>query len=355
MWHSKIKFIAAISIILLVLATFTYFSNNQQYLLLISILSSLIQIVLFAAWYFEENPIPQKTIEQVDAIYDYAKEEKTKNTKKEEFIKRLLKEGVIEEDELKKVFEKLKNDEIFLVHTYGEGTPDSLKKETELKSSPAISILQKLGFVRVFRQHNLFLIPVNDLPKTLRNVRGLELFLSSEIERIWKGLQQKAQKNFPAGEYKIMEKWRSGAGFKVSYVISKTPKNEIVTGFKNRSSFTPSFVAVILRRLTLEKTLPPLRNTVKVKELLKTLSLEIFLSEFPKALSDRILSNEKQFKESLEINTLLDLRNVPQEKINNKLLELEPNVTNSATLSMSLISQAKEFAELLQSLGVSDF
>ncbi|VVC03598.1 Uncharacterised protein [Candidatus Burarchaeum australiense] len=331
-----------------------YLSNNQQYMLLISVLASVVQIVLFVLWYFEENPVPQKTIEQVEAIYEYAKEEKSRNTKKEEFIKRLLREGVIEEDELQKALEKLQNDEILLVHTYGEGTPDNLKKEMG-NASPAISILKKLGFVRVFRQHNLFLIPVSDLPKTLRTARGLEVFLSSEIEKIWKDLQQKTQKNYPAASYKIMEKWRSGEGFKVSYVISKNPKYDIVAGFKNRHSFTPEFVAVILRKISIAQTLPPIRNTVKVKELLKKTSIEIFVSDFPAALKEKIIAEECSFKTALGISTILGLRDVAPEKIAVQLSSLDPSVTNVAELADSLISQAKEFADLLQNLGVSEF
>ncbi|MEM0475420.1 MAG: hypothetical protein QW343_01370 [Candidatus Norongarragalinales archaeon] len=353
MMPSKIKLIAGISVILLLAATLFYLSDNQKYTFLITVLGSIIQIVLFVLWYFEENPIPQKTIDQVEAIYDYAKEEKSRNTKKEDFIKRLLREGVIEEDELQKALEKIRNDDLLLVHTYGEGTPDNLKKELD-NVSPAISILKKLGFVRVFRQHNLFLIPVTDLPKPLRSARGLEVFLSSEIEKLWKELQQKTQKNYPAISYKIMEKWRSGEGFKVSYVIAKNPKNDLVAGFKNRHSFTPEFVAVILRKISLTQTLPPIRNTVKVRELLKKMSVEIFLSAFPATLKEKIIAQEGSFKSSLGISTILDLRNIPSEKIATKLRDLDQNVLNANELAGSLIAQAKEFTELLQSLGVSE-
>lgn len=349
MWSLKIKVIAGLSVIVLI-ATLT----NVRYLSVIATASNIIQVIMFVLWYFEENPIPKKTVEQVAAIYAYTNEEKSKNTKKEEFIKKLLEEGVIETEELQKAIDKLRDDEIFLVHSYGEGTPQRLKEAAGLKTTPLMSILHKLGFVRVFGKHNLFLIPVKDLPQPIRTTKALEQFLISEIEKTWKDLQQKALEQFPAKDYKIMEKWRAGEGYRLSYVISKTPKKDIVAGFKNRPSFTNDFVAVILRRITPSQDICLVRDTVKLKELLKKISIALFLADIPPQLKQKITSNEKLVKENLGIATIFDLRNVPLERITNEIQKIEPSTPNPETYSKKLISEAKEFSELLESLGVTD-
>lgn len=355
MWPSKIKAIAGISVILLFLATVLWFSGNQQYLLAISVLSSLVQIILFIFSYFEENPqIPERTINQVEAVYNYAQDERAKNSKKEEFIKRLLREGVIDEQELRTALSKIQNEDIILVHTYGEGTPENLKKELGMKSSPAMTLLIKLGFVRVFSQHNLFLIPIKDLPPSLRSVKGMENFLNSELEKIWLQLRRVSEEKYPAKDYKIMEKWRSGEGCKVTYIISRVPKNEIIAGFKNRYSFTPEFVAVIYRQVTLNQTLPPVRNVVKVKELVTNTSIELLLSDFPIELKEKIISNEKTFKESLRINLITELRNTPIAILAAKLHELDPARADNDELARNLIDSSKEFYDLLVSIGVTN-
>lgn len=352
MWPSKIKIIAAISVFLLLYVFLA--PPNQQYLPLISITSSIVQIVLFVAWYLEENPLTQKTIDQVDVIYKNIQAEKIRNSKKEEFIKTLLREGAIEEQELRTLLSKIQNDDILLIHTYGEGTPAGLKKKTGLKSGPVINLLARLGFVRVFGKHNLFLMPIKDLPQELHNVQNFEKFFNSEIEKSWRELQKKTTETYPQDQYKIMQKWRSGEGYKVSYIISKAPKKDLIAGFKNRYSFTPEFVAVILRRAALIQKLPTLRNTVKVKELVKRTSIELLLTNFPQSLKEKIIIDEKKFIQNLNLSSITDLRNMSVEKITKTLQELDPEQIDCGKYSQELIGGAKELYELLVNLGVTD-
>ncbi|MBD3388737.1 MAG: hypothetical protein GF416_06680 [Candidatus Altiarchaeales archaeon] len=352
MQEKILKIIVGVSVIALVVVSILFFQNNNTLMFFISIAANFIQILLFITWYFQENPIPKKTITQIDEIHQATKIREEKYKRKEIIITRLMKEGLIREYDLKKIFQSLKNREVFLIHTYGEGVPENLRESYKGESQPLITILTKIGFVRVFGQHNLFIIFRKNLPRSLRSLQRLEEFLLKEVEKVWEKIGNYTREKYPGTDYKIYEKWRTNEGFKCSYLIFKAVEEDFIVGYKTRYSFTPQFVNSIIREIEIEKIKPLIDNRVKLQEFVTKTSIEIFLEDFPKDIKKAILNQEQRLKSALEIKNFTDFKNFTCETLTqqfNKLIGANPEWDKYSEL---IITQAKEFYDILYELGM---
>jgi len=347
-----LKTIAGLSVIALVLVSLFYLQNNNTYMFLASVTANIIQILMFITWFFQENPIPQRTIAQIDEIHQITKEEEKKYKRKEEIVTRLIREGVIADYDLKKIFQSLRKREVFLVHTYGEGVPHTLFNSYDGETQPLITILLKIGFVRVFRQHNLFIIFKKNLPKNIRSLNRLEKFLQQEVEKLWIKIEEYTKRKYPSSKYKIYDKWRNKEGFKCSYLLFKTAEEDFMIGYKGKQSFTPQFVNSIIREIKVSK-IKSITDKVKLKQFVAKTSIEILLGGLPKNIRKEILRHEKSLKGNLKIKKFTDFKDIPVEQLTNQLSQLVDTKSEDwKNYSEEIKSQAQEFYNILVELGM---
>jgi len=351
MKEKYLKIIAGLSVSALILVSIFYFQNNDTYMFFSSITANIIQVILFLVWYFQENPVPERTITKIDEIHQVTKEREEKYKQQEKILTRLIKEGVIADYDIKKIFQSIKNREVFLVHTYGEGVPTNLLKSYNGRTQPLISILLKVGFVRVFKQHNLFIAFKKNLPRSLRRLDRLEKLVHQEIEKIWNKIEKYTKNSYPGDKYKIYEKWRTKEGFKCSYLLFKAVEEDFVIGYINRYSFTPQFVNSIIREIEISK-IKHIADKVKLQKFVAKTSIEILLEDLPKNIKKNIMKHERTLKDEFKIKNFTDFKDVPIEQLNNKLSELVDKQENWKNYSETIIKQAQEFHKILNELGM---
>jgi len=341
-----IKLFVLVSIISLSLITIFYFSN-ERYIFFISLLSNIIQIILFGVWFFQRERIPKETIMQVKEIYQYATDEREENKRKGKIMAHLMKAGLIPSDEIKKAFKSLKIKEVICVHTYGEGLRQNLINEYGLRRQPLVSILESLGFIRVFRNPTLYIIFKDNLPKELRSLHNLEIFMTSELEKEWEKISKFTKKKYPQSKYKIYEKYREKTGFKCSYVLLKSIEDECIIGYKNRYSFTPEFVERIMGEYQKSKKV---LSSFEIKRFVLNLRMNLLMDELPKQMEKILLKNEDNIKTNLNIKHFFEFKN-------KSLIEIKESLKNYIKLedldfvSNSLKEESKSYYEVLKELG----
>jgi len=354
MKEKYLKIIAGSSVITVVFVSLFYFQNNNTYMFIVSVAGNTIQILMFIIWFFRENPIPPRTITQIDEIHRITKEEEKKYKRKEEIVTRLIREGVIADYDIKKIFQSLRKREVFLIHTYGEGVPQKLLKSYGGETQPLITILLKIGFVRIFKQHNLFIIFKKNLPKNLRSLNRLEKFLQQEIEKVWIKIEEYTKRKYPSSKYKIYDKWRNKEGFKCSYILFKTAEEDFMIGYKGKQSFTPQFISSIVREIEISE-IKPITNKVKLRQFVAKTSIEILMEGLPKNIKKEILKHEKSLKNNLKIGNFTDFKDVSVEQLTDQLNQLAGIKSEEGTLySGEIKSRAQEFYNILIKLGMSD-
>jgi len=274
---------------------------------IVSVAGNTIQILMFIIWFFRENPIPPRTITQIDEIHRITKEEEKKYKRKEEIVTRLIREGVIADYDIKKIFQSLRKREVFLIHTYGEGVPQKLLKS-----------------------------------------------YGQEIEKVWIKIEEYTKRKYPSSKYKIYDKWRNKEGFKCSYILFKTAEEDFMIGYKGKQSFTPQFISSIVREIEISE-IKPITNKVKLRQFVAKTSIEILMEGLPKNIKKEILKHEKSLKNNLKIGNFTDFKDVSVEQLTDQLNQLAGIKSEEGTLySGEIKSRAQEFYNILIKLGMSD-
>jgi len=179
--HSKFLSIVSLTSLISILGIF-YLTKNTLLVLFISVLADSIQIVTYIVWLFKREVPLEETPKQVKVVYEYVKEKKETEKVKEELITKLVNEGAIRESEL---YSLIRNKEIILAFTYGEGVPSKIRKLIGLKRQPLLALFERMGFVRVTGWQNLLVSFTDNLPRSLRRVDNLNKFIKKELPRCW--------------------------------------------------------------------------------------------------------------------------------------------------------------------------
>jgi len=234
--RKHLKFISLMSIISAVIVI-SLFQINLTLAVYVALVADVIQIVSYCIWLLQREVPLEKIPKQVEVIYQYVQKEQESYHAKEELIARLVNEGVIPESE---IYSLIRDREIFLAFPYGKSLPKGIKK-LGFRRPPHITLLEKIGFVRVTPNQNLMVAFTDRLPKSLRTVDNLDAFIKHELPKTWNQISEKAKKEFPSSQYKWYEKWRTGEGFGALYILSKSMAQEFVINYVNKESFTPEF------------------------------------------------------------------------------------------------------------------
>jgi len=320
-----LKIFALISIVAIILLISFHF-NKEEYLFWSSIAANIIQIVLFGIWYFEDSSISFKKIEE---IHEYTTREKLEDKKRMEIMARLMKEGLIPGEEIKRAFKSLKLEEVIVINPYGEGLSNNLIKEFGLEKQPLITIIQDLGFVKVFRYSHIYIIFKKSLPKHLRDLGNLEEYLIAKLEKKWNEIKEFTKEKYPENKYKIYSKIRDGTSFKCSYLLLKSLREECIMNYQKVSSFTKEFIEKVLVKYNEKKRKP---SSIEVKKFILKIKSDILLGEIlDKPRINKFNRNEIEIKNALGIvnfygfkdSTIQNIGKVIDEKTGLKLSEEE--------------------------------
>lgn len=353
-FRNHLKFVSLISTVSLVMIVAVVFLTQNVFLgLLIGLIADSVQIVTYILWFFQKEVPMQEVPKQVEQIHRYVTLKEEKNKIKEELISRLVNEGVIRETEL---YSLIRNKEIVLAFPYGKGIPAGIKNLGYRRPSHMI-LLEKIGFVRATRNQNLMVAFTDNLPKSLRNVDSLNIFLKTELPKTWKQISEETMKKFPSSQYpQKFEKWRTGEGFGVMYILSKSTAQDFVIDYVNRESFTLEFKKHVWRVIDHSR----LRNAIKkrkhqVKKIVSKISIDFLLRDVPTDARQSIITHEDAIKKHFGIKVFTDYRFADKEKMTDFLSSLLPKVDRSmlSQYSSIIIVESLECNNVLKQLGIS--
>ena len=317
---------------------------------MISLVADIIQILTYIVWSLQKEANLEKVPQQMEEVHNYVTIEKEENRVAGEIVSRLVKEGVVREDELLRLIRKK---EIMLAFTYAEGFKGRVLQLT--KGQPLAQLLEKIGFVRVALFQNLLAIMADTLPKNLRNVDNLNAFLRKQLPKEWTKISDMVSERFPAERYKIFEKWRTRAGFKVSYILAKSMAHDFLVGYLEKNSFTTEFQKHIAGRIDRSKLKAILRlNRRKVREIVSKISIEFLLENVPKHAQKKIINKEDEIKRKLGVEVVTDYRLLEPEVVKRVLTDLFPKTEEEKIYNYStqIIGQSQACYEGLKKFGI---
>lgn len=318
--------------------------------IVISLISDTIQIVLYGVWLVQKEVNLSQVPEQVEEIRTAITQEREESRVTGELVSRLVREGVVREDELLSL---IRSKEIILAFPYAEGLVGKIWQIT--KGQPLATLLSQIGFVRVALQQNLMVIMADSLPKPLRDIERLNAFIKQRLPKEWVRISDKVKERYPEEKYKILEKWRSRVGFKVSYILARSMAQDFLIDYINKNSFTTEFqkhIAGRIDRNQLKKILSSRRR--KVKEIMSRISIEFLLGDVPRNVRELIIKNEDEIKKALNVKIIIDYRLLEAKDVTNILTKLIPT-TEEALLhkySSKMINESQKCHESLMKLGI---
>ena len=124
-----------------------------------------------------------------DKVVNAIKEEKEKKIEQLEdqnkLIAKLVNEGLISE---KAVYDKIKKKNFFYFFCYG-----NVHDQTAIQKilgrdfrNPTLTAIESIGFFKVGRRHNFYILPADYLSKRLNNTKALELVIRKVLKKHWK-------------------------------------------------------------------------------------------------------------------------------------------------------------------------
>jgi len=347
--HAKIiTLISLISITTILIVTF--FTSNFGLGVTISLVADIIQILTYGVWLFQKEVNLGKVPEQIEEVHVFITKEKEESRVAGEIISRLVREGVVKEDELLRL---IRRKEIVLAFPYAEGLKGKVWQIA--KGQPLAKLLNQIGFVRVALFQNLMVIMADSLPRRLRNIDNLDTFIKRRLPKEWAILSEKVRKRYPPESYKILEKWRSRAGFKVSYILAKSMAQDFLIGYVRKNSFTTEFQKHIAGRIDRSQLKRILRlNRRKVREIVSKISIEFLLNEIPRNVQKLIINKENEVKKALSVDVITDYRLLEPESVTSVLANLLPRTEEKAiyVYSTKIIGQSQTCYEALKKFGI---
>jgi hypothetical protein len=321
----------------------------------IGLSADIIQIVTFGVWFFQKEVDMSKVPESVEIVREIVVREKNENRVTDELISRLVREGAVSEHEL---FSLVREKEMIIVFPYAEGLKGRVWDLT--KGQPLAMLLTEIGFVKVGLRQNLLVCMVDSLPRKLRDVDNLDRFIRESLPKEWERISEMVRKEYPEDQYKILERWRSLAAFKVSYLLAKSPARDfvvecLVARGDPRISFTAEFqkhVAQRIDRRELKRMLKIRRH--KVNEIVSKISIEFLLSEIPRDARELMINNEDEIKKRLGVRIITDYGLLEPTAVGKVLASVLPSVSATVinTISENIVTESRKCNESLKRLGI---
>jgi hypothetical protein len=342
-WHLRrimeaktlIKITVGIAVIAIALSIYAFQVLADTFILfVVSTTASVIEIIMFVLWLFRNEPPIEKIATKVDWIHDFQQNREQEYIGREKIIKTLVKEGIIRNED---IIPLLKHKEFLCIFSYGEGVP---KTVTNLYGGgqPLIKMLQQIGFTRVVSNQNLLIAPINSLPVNMKSPKKLNDYIKNKLPLQWSSISETVKGEYPASEYKILEKWRTGEGFDVTYLIWKAPADEFTVDYVNKCSFPPQVVGMI-SKITDSKTLRRSlkKRAVEIAEILPRVSMNILFENVSPQAIKKLLPHETEIKKDLNIKKFTDFKHFNNDlnPIVSVLARYLPNQSESEYVSIA--------------------
>ncbi|MDO8623314.1 MAG: hypothetical protein Q7R52_03635 [archaeon] len=359
------------SIVFLVGSLILLFANLQNFITILGIIASFIQIAMFIYWIIEDDnqsKILETTIENQSDLKEtkeIAKEIKNYQNNKEgillkrqEILTTLIKGGAIPNKEISKIIKSAREKGIFLVSTLG-GKEFRLKNvlKTMGKSGPISlvpAVLKKFGFKGIYFNDTLFIVLKEDLPERLRKPEILRKTICNELMNKWKQIQDQIIKN----NLKVHSKWIEGSGFNCSICVIDIEEGEIGVLYKRlhdsqnyRDNFSEEFKSLLLGHSDKRNIGEIVQNKVKAKQILDKMSLGFLFINLPEEISNSLIKNELEITKKLSITKFLDISNIKKEKLEAVISKYIPS-ERVKEISIKIMRDIEDYVKVVRELNL---
>lgn len=347
-----VKFLTFVSTVsMLLICGIVLLSGNFNLAIVTGVAADVIQIVTYVAWLLQKEVNLSQIPEQVREIHTIVKQERDESRVTAEIVARLVREGVVREDELLSL---IRHKEIMIAFPYAESlTGQRIRKIAE--KGPLKRMLEEIGFVSATIQQNLMVAIADSLPPSLRDVDNLNAFIKRELPREWTRISEEVRRRYPPEEFQILEKYRTGEGFKVSYILAKSMAMNFLIDYMKKNSFTTKFqmhIAGQIDRNQLKRMLKVRRH--EVKKIVSKISIELLLSDIPQRLKEQVVRCEDEIKGTLGIKIITDYRLLDPRSVANALHKSLPDAEEPLLQSCStrIVEESQKCYDSLNRLGI---
>lgn len=307
-----------------------------------------IQIKRFFAETKESNRI---TIEAQSLIRSQIEEtERREKTLREQndFITRLIKEGLIDE---RSIYNIVQRNRFFYLFCY-QNVPDIDRVQRVLgrgTRNPSLEAVETLGFVKVGKNHNLYVIPYDMLPTKLRDPIRLEKVIRKLVNEHWAAFLRKLQEKNRRFFARYIDEHPSPEN--CTYLIGTTNFHEVIINYVGYNSFSRKFKDLIQYHVDIKKLRKEIeRRKHDIKRFVGSISYEILISDFPAKDRRTLTDAEGKIKTALGIKSIVDYRDKEIE-LKKELEKIFSKVKVSRYADV-IVQKSRKYSETFSLLGI---
>lgn len=345
----QIFFIILSIISLIAINYFFFIQKNELMMLLFGSLANAIQVIQFTVEYFKKETPLEKNVEDIKR---WVIEDKEKYDIKEKLISELINIGLINETDINDL---LSDKEVVIAFLYASALPKRIYELINYR--PHLKIFEQIGFIRITFNQNIYFAFKERLPKNIRKLNNLEIYVEKEIKDEWEIIKNKVVKRFPKDKYKIFENYRDGSGFNFSYILYEGNYKDIKIGYLNNLTFKYDFIEYIGSIINNKRLLDKINlNKIQIKIILSKVSIDFYLRDIimTSYTKNAIINNEKMIKEKLGIEMFTDYKSKEPEELKSIFKEILPRTSEEKLLEYGkkIIEDSKEVYNLLENIGI---
>ncbi len=358
------------SIVALIVSLIFYLLNIPWLNNYLFITSSIIQVLTFVYWVFEDKN--QKQIQE--ALTENIKESKEINKgvkevreyqikkdglleKRQRLLSNLIKNGAIPTKEIYKIIKSMRKRGMFIVSNFGGNNLDLkgvLQTMGEEKISIVPKILYNLGFKRIYKNENVFIILKEDLPPKLRKSEELKKIILGELITRWNFLQDFIIKK----GFSKYDKWKDGRGFHCNLCIFDIEEGETTIFYKRLKNsdkhldyFSEDFKGLLASHNEKSKIGQLIKDKIKAEQILDKLTISFLCYNLPEKTRDVLIKNELEITKKLNITKFLEISNLTELNLTTILKEYLNQEDVKDTVDI-ILKEKKEYVEIVKELNL---
>lgn len=293
------------------------------------------------------------TTENTNKIINEIGNKKEKEIKKFEdknkLISKLINEGLISERE---IYKKIKENNFFYLFCY-QNVPEQSKIQKILGKdfrNPTLVAIESIGFLKVGKMHNFYIVPTNYLSEKLNNLQVLESLIRNTVKKHWKKFLSELQNENRKFYLQYIEKNPNPTN--CTYFLSESRFHEVIINHIKYNAFSKGFKELLNRQINIKK----LRDEVKkkkheIKKFVLSISYDLFLDNMPNKDKKIFIEKERMINNTLKIKNFIDYRNKKDELI--KTLENHFNDKKAKEYGSKISFRSRKYYKLFKDLGIN--
>lgn len=342
-------------------SVFIYINSLKGYIWLVPILQIFIAFIVSILHILNNRrteSLEEKTesidtkVDEVIASFEEIREEKEKMIKyekRQKLVVKLIDNGLIKRET---VFKLIKPREFFFIFCYEAPLADDLRKYCPNNRQPILEIIENIGFIKLGKRFNFYLIIPETLNKKFRGVEAIRNFIprkfNQEIKKIKEEIKNKDKKLYQ----KVVNE-KGGHIFNYTFLISSSRLENLFIKYYPFNSFSKKFKDYISGAIDLKKLRTEAREKRhEIKTFISSISHDLLLDNVPDRDKKLIINNEKTLKRNLQIEKFTDYARVNFDDLKREILLIFSDQNKAKLYAETIQINAIEYSNALNEMGI---